>query len=74
MLAGQAVGGDAAAAQQVTAVEHLRSDSDMAALVARGMLKEGQVLGLKASPEMEIMVLADVSRCASAANPSSYVC
>jgi hypothetical protein len=71
-----AVGGDASVAQQNIAAEHLRSDSDMAALVARAMLKEGQMLHLSAASDVVDAGLGDAAKCTngSAAGSPGYVC
>jgi hypothetical protein len=71
-----AVGGDASVTQQTIAAEHLRSDSDMAALVARAMLKEGQMLHLSAAPDVVDAGLGDAAKCTngSARGLPGYIC
>ncbi len=68
-------GGDAAAAQQIAAADHLRSDSDMASLVGKAMVEEADAIGLKPTPERLSRGLSDAAACsAAAAGSTTYVC
>ncbi len=72
------VDSDALAAQQVSAAEHLRSDSAFGAIVARSMIETAEKLALKPTPERLDKGLRDIKDCKSKgswrASGSSYVC